>query len=338
VVQGKEPPHFLAIFQGKLTIFQGGLSSAFDGKGKPNTNLQTSTYLLQVHGRSELETKAVQVNLEAASLNTNDCFVLVSPKETYVWLGKGSTGDEKEMAKNVARKTDRDPEIVYEGQEKAIFWNLLGGKGPYKDQRVLKEADREFAIRLFHGSNATGNFRLQEILNFSQVDLVEEDVMLLDIGDAIFVWLGADSNDAERKACVESAREYLESDPSGRDSDCPIMMVKQGFEPANFTGHFGIWDYELFKRDSRYAPAQASNGIDHVVVVDKKGGGETKLRYYDVKTLRNAEKLPQDVDPSRKEMHLNDHDFREVFKMSKEDFLEQAEWKRVDQKKRAGLF
>jgi hypothetical protein len=37
-------------------------------------------------------------------------------------------------------------------------------------------------------------------------------------------------------------------------------------------------------------------------------------------------------------MHLNDHDFREVFKMSKEDFLEQAEWKRVDQKKRAGLF
>jgi len=31
VVQGKEPPHFLAIFQGRLTIFQGGLSSAFDG-------------------------------------------------------------------------------------------------------------------------------------------------------------------------------------------------------------------------------------------------------------------------------------------------------------------
>ena len=32
VVQGKEPPHFLAIFQGKLVIYQGGLSSSFDGK------------------------------------------------------------------------------------------------------------------------------------------------------------------------------------------------------------------------------------------------------------------------------------------------------------------
>ena len=31
VVQGKEPPHFLAIFQGRLIIYQGGLSSSFDG-------------------------------------------------------------------------------------------------------------------------------------------------------------------------------------------------------------------------------------------------------------------------------------------------------------------
>ena len=31
-------------------------------------------------------------------------------------------------------------------------------------------------------------------MNFGQVDLVTEDVMLLDIGDSIFVWLGRDSN------------------------------------------------------------------------------------------------------------------------------------------------
>ena len=32
VVQGKEPVHFLAMFQGKLIIYQGGISSSFDGK------------------------------------------------------------------------------------------------------------------------------------------------------------------------------------------------------------------------------------------------------------------------------------------------------------------
>ena len=32
VVQGKEPTHFLAMFQGQMVVFHGGLASAFDGK------------------------------------------------------------------------------------------------------------------------------------------------------------------------------------------------------------------------------------------------------------------------------------------------------------------
>ena len=32
VVQGKEPPHFLAMFGGKFTVFQGGISSRFEGE------------------------------------------------------------------------------------------------------------------------------------------------------------------------------------------------------------------------------------------------------------------------------------------------------------------
>ena len=31
VVEGKEPNHFLAMFQGRLRVFQGGLSSSFEG-------------------------------------------------------------------------------------------------------------------------------------------------------------------------------------------------------------------------------------------------------------------------------------------------------------------
>ena len=31
VVQGKEPTHFLAMFQGGMIVYQGGLASAFDG-------------------------------------------------------------------------------------------------------------------------------------------------------------------------------------------------------------------------------------------------------------------------------------------------------------------
>lgn len=100
---------------------------------------------------------------------------------------------------------------------------------------------------------------VEEILNFGQADLVTEDVMLLDVGDCIFVWLGKDSNEVEKKACVVSAKEYLASDPTDRDKDIPIMVVKQSFEPPSFTGFFGIWDDELFgvSRQLTYSIRQA---------------------------------------------------------------------------------
>lgn len=41
-------------------------------------------------------------------------------------------------------------------------------------------------------------------------------------------------------------QEYLETDPSGRDADTPVYVVKQGFEPPTFTGFFGVWDQDLW--------------------------------------------------------------------------------------------
>ncbi len=141
------------------------------------------------------------------------------------------------------------------------------------DERILKEIDLNYNPRLFHGSNATGTFRskkasliksfyvfdisqfitlVQEILNFTQMDLVQEDVMLLDVGDCLFVWLGMHSNRIERQACVECAREYLEFDPSDRDKDIPILVIKQGHEPPHFIGFFGHWDDDLFEVKSLF--------------------------------------------------------------------------------------
>ena len=89
-------------------------------------------------------------------------------------------------------------------------------------------------------------------MNFSQVDLVTEDVMLLDVGEYLFVWLGKDSNKTERTEVLVTAKEYLLSDPSGRNTDIPIIVVKQGFEPPNFTGFFGAWDATLFEVSNDY--------------------------------------------------------------------------------------
>jgi len=49
-------------------------------------------------------------------------------------------------------------------------------------------------------------------------------------------------------------KEYIESDPTGRDPDVPIVTVKQGYEPPSFTGFFGIWDRELWSVSALQPP------------------------------------------------------------------------------------
>lgn len=294
-----------------------------------------------MHGRTPISTYATQVTLSAASLNTNDCFVLVTPKETYVWLGKGSTGDEKEMAKRIASYTDKDPTVVYEGQERSEFWSLLGGELPYIKERETKSAGKDdFMPRLFHGSNASGSFKMEEILNFSQVDLVPEDVMLLDVGETLFVWLGGESNQRERSEAMLTARDYLLSDPSGRNPDIPIVVVKQGFEPPNFTGFFGAWDPELLGTTFASSGMNGdSNNIAHLSIKDiNENGFIEQAAFYSYDVLKNTTNLPPNVDPTHKENYLTDEDFSKVFCMDRDAFNAMAGWKKDKLKKSLGLF
>ena len=39
------------------------------------------------------------------------------------------------------------------------LWGQLGGKQPYIDEKVIKDVGEEQEPRLFHGSNASGNFK-----------------------------------------------------------------------------------------------------------------------------------------------------------------------------------
>ncbi|ROT78895.1 hypothetical protein C7M84_002399 [Penaeus vannamei] len=120
-------------------------------------------------------------------------FRVATPQTTYVWCGKGSTGDEREMAKTYASSRG-DTFIVSEGHEKEEFWRALGGKEAYATTPKLKEEHPAHSPRLFQCSNATGVFKAEEVVNFSQVDLVDDDVMLLDAWDCVFLWIGHNSN------------------------------------------------------------------------------------------------------------------------------------------------
>ena len=88
VVQNKEPDHFLLIFKGKMVVHSGGRASSFKNRVDQDSYDVDGTRLFHVRGTNEFDTRAVQVEEKASSLNSNDCFVLETPAETYIWYGK----------------------------------------------------------------------------------------------------------------------------------------------------------------------------------------------------------------------------------------------------------
>ncbi|XP_058486554.1 villin-1 isoform X1 [Solea solea] len=247
VVMGKEPRHFLAIFKGKLIIFEGGT-------GRPGVvNPDPAARLFQVRGTTELNTKATEVLARASSLNTNDVFLLRTDRICYLWYGKGCSGDERVMGRTMSDVLSKqDKQVVMEGQEPGEFWVALGGKAPYASDKRLQREEPPHNPRLFECSNQTGQFRMTEVDDFAQSDLDEEDVMLLDTWEEIFFWVGNLANKTETEEAWNCAQEYLRSHPAGRDPDTPVIFVKQGHEPPTFTGWFHAWDPHKWSGGNSY--------------------------------------------------------------------------------------
>ncbi|XP_060629474.2 villin-1 [Anolis sagrei] len=348
VTMGKEPAHLMAIFKGRMVVYTGGTSRA------GNTDPVPSTRLFHVHGTNEYTTKAFEVPPRASSLNSNDVFILKTQSCCYLWYGKGCSGDEREMAKNVSDLISRTEKVVIaEGQEPAEFWVALGGKSQYASSKRLQEETLSIMPRLFECSNQTGTFLATEITNFTQDDLEEDDVFLLDAWDQVFLWIGKDANEAEKEAAAVTAQEYLRTHPVSRDLDTPIVIVKQGYEPPTFTGWFLAWDPLKWTDKKSYEDLKAEladdNSLEQLtseilggkdVFTANTAFGSVSLSTYPLEKLVNmsAEELPKDVNPARKEDYLSEDDFLAVFGMSRHEYAALAVWKQQSLKKEKGLF
>ncbi|KAI3370212.1 hypothetical protein L3Q82_024994 [Scortum barcoo] len=343
ITMGKEPRHFMAIFKGKMVIFEGGTSRK--GSSEPEPPIR----LFQVHGSDPSNTKAIEVPALATSLNSNDVFLVKSQSGIYLWCGKGSSGDERAMAKEVSSVISQNSqrgseELVAEGQEPIEFWELLGGKAPYASDKRLQQMVSDHQPRLFECTNKTGRFIVTEVTQFTQDDLSEDDVMLLDTWDQVFLWIGKDANEVERKEAVVTSQEYLSTHPGDRDPDTPIVLIKQGFEPPTFTGWFAAWDPSKWSGGKSYEVLKKELGdmASPVQISTEQNCPEPEKSYSsfppDALVNKLANELPEGVDPTKKEKYLSDSDFNNVFGMTKDNFVSLPRWKQLNLKKEKGMF
>ncbi|CAH2316651.1 gelsolin isoform X2 [Pelobates cultripes] len=246
VVQGKEPAHLLSLFGGKpLVVYKGGTSR------EGGQTAEADTRLFQVRASSSGFSRAFEIDAAASHLNSNDTFVLKTPSATYLWIGQGSSEAEKQGGQELLNILGVSGSQIAEGREPADdFWEHLGGKAPYRTSPRLKDKLNAHPPRLFACSNKTGRFIIEEVPGeLTQDDLAPDDVMLLDTWDQVFVWIGNEAQDEEKKEALASASKYIESDPANRDKRTPIATIKQGFEPPTFTGWFLGWDNDFWAVD-----------------------------------------------------------------------------------------
>lgn len=181
-----------------MIVFSGGHASGFRNIHDYDSYDVDGTRLFHVRGFGADDMRAVQVPEVAASLNSDDVFVLETPSCTYIWNGvvsahkkfsplylakvtfniatniispcKTSSDHEKAMGVEVANLVSpgRDQVPVNEGEEPDSFWDALGGKGPYTT--VQPDPSPLLKPRLFHcvQYTASGRIRVEEIKPFKQ--------------------------------------------------------------------------------------------------------------------------------------------------------------------------
>lgn len=356
VTQGKEPDHFLLIFRGQFVVHRGGVASGFANRKGASSESSTAVSLYHVRGTTPLNTRAIQVDEVASSLNSGDSFVLNTPSAQYIWFGQYASADEQTLAKTVASKlkgSDSSVVEIKEGQESEDFWTALGGKTSYTN--VAPVDDGVFEPRLLHCSNVTGVFKIEEVFNYTQEDLISEDIMILDVYSDVYVWVGKESNKQEKDQAFQAALDYVANAPDGRDKDTPIYRIEEGNEPRPFTAAFLDWKEKetfedpyakklaLLKGDAAASASSSSSAsvadvsaqLKRVSVVDIGFDSSTK---YTLAQLQDKANVPPNIDVTKKENYLLDADFPAAFKMSRDDFSKLAGWKQADLKKKAGLF
>ncbi|XP_019154980.1 PREDICTED: villin-2-like [Ipomoea nil] len=244
IFQGKEPPQFVAIFQ-PMVLLKGGLSSGYKAKGgKDETYTPESLALIQISGTSVHNNKVVQVDTVATSLNSNECFLLQS-SSMFIWHGIQSTYEQQQLAAKIAEflKPGAPVKHTKEGAEISAFWSALGGKESFTSKKATVEA----VVRdphLFTYSIHKGKFEVKEVYNFSQDDLLTEDVLFLDTHAEVFVWLGQMTDANEKQTAFEIGQKYIDLAASldGLSPKVPLYRVTEGNEPCFFTTFFTYWD------------------------------------------------------------------------------------------------
>ncbi|KAK7501504.1 hypothetical protein BaRGS_00007308, partial [Batillaria attramentaria] len=175
VVQGKEPPCFLNLFEGRMVVHIGK-------REEPSTNTPGPWRMYCLRGDEAGELCLLEIPVSITHLRSHSSLILLNTRTgmAYVWHGVKSPQHVRELAvgavKNLKEKCPleldmhKDAHIIIteveEGQEKSEIWSALDSRDRSLYHTLLSDPSRcDYTPRLFYMTSVSMVFEVTEQLN-----------------------------------------------------------------------------------------------------------------------------------------------------------------------------
>lgn len=234
-VQGHESALFKSYFP-EISILRGGAESGFR-RVAPTKYVHR---LLHFHGeKNRIEVKEVHPIPRCRDLlDHSDVYILDLGLKLYQWNGAQSNKDEKFRAAQYLNSIKQErgkctSETIDDGaQSCGAFYNRLDevAEENVADTLHSKETRNKTLYRL---SDATGEMVFEKAKEgkISSKDLDTNDVFILDTMADLFVWIGKNTTENERKNAMVYAHNYLKTTNHPLQ---PVTCVREGAQGKYF--------------------------------------------------------------------------------------------------------
>ncbi|CAG9538268.1 unnamed protein product [Cercopithifilaria johnstoni] len=251
-VQGHESSLFLSYFKDGVRYLKGGVSSGFTHVTDKYENWKPKLF----HCKGKRNVRCKEVECKGESLNLGDVFILDCGLKIYVWMPPESGRLEKIKGMEQARKIrDQErtgkPEIIIldsDWDSNNDFWKILGGKKKVKpaetggeDENYWQDINNQLTLWRVSDEKGKMNVTMVSKGNFQYNQLESKDAFILDTcNSGIYVWIGKNCTQNERKKAMTYANKYIELQKKSKNAQ--VIRVLEGAEPIAFTQWASAWE------------------------------------------------------------------------------------------------